>query len=480
MTYQIVIGLEVHVQLNTVTKLFSSSLNKFGSEANTNLSYLDQALPGTLPIINREAIAKAITFGLATKAQINTDCYFERKNYFYPDLPKGYQISQNAKPINAGGVVDIDSARSVRLNRAHLEEDAGKSIHGGEGIIGSGIDLNRSGVPLLEVVTEPDIRSASEAIAFLKTLHTMVKDLGISNAQMQEGNFRCDVNISLRSSEADEYGTRVELKNLNSFKFIEQAIDYEYNRQSDMLDSGQSILQETRLYDADANETRAMRSKEATNDYRHFPDPDLPPLQISQEWIEKLRRVLPMSEGDKRHILREKAVAPADIPFFSGSTKNFNYFIEVCTALNSSDVKAIVNFIRGDISKHMNQKQCDIDALTLTPSMLAHIISMLGSMKITKKQARDCINQILEDNSDPQDILDGLDDIAHSEKNDGQAMRAHLTELLQKHQDQAEQLRNGKTKVSGFFIGKVMQQSQGEDPAQVAKTLAELVNELKQ
>ena len=453
MQYQMVIGLEVHIQLNTTTKLFSGSPNQFGEKPNTNLSLLDVALPGTLPVVNHNAVAKGILFGLAVGAKINRDCYFERKNYFYPDLPKGYQITQNQCPINLGGAIDLSNGRKVRLNRAHLEEDAGKSIHNGPGIAGSGIDLNRAGVPLLEIVTEPDIESTRETILFLKTLHSLVKELDISNAQMQEGSFRCDVNISLRENASAPLGVRVELKNLNSFKFIAQAIDYEYERQSELLKNNQPIYQETRLFDVDNCETRPMRSKEDVNDYRYFPDPDLPKLNISQSLIDKLKKQLPISRAEKLNVLsNEYGLRLEDAEYFATHSESFDYLRSIVASIDSAQYKLAVSLIRGDISRYLNENSDTIKTiqdLPLSTSDVALLINSFAANKITKKQIRDCIKNVLY--GDCLDVTMALSSLQSKVPDNSDEIKARLTALLNDYPKQAEQLRAGKQKISGFF-----------------------------
>ncbi|MFT6834659.1 MAG: aspartyl-tRNA(Asn)/glutamyl-tRNA(Gln) amidotransferase subunit B, partial [Francisellaceae bacterium] len=467
MQWETIIGLEVHAQLNTETKIFSGAPTKFGSEQNTQACLIDMALPGVLPVLNKKVIQKAIKFGLAIDAEISKDSVFDRKNYFYPDLPKGYQTSQFGNPIVGKGHINIqlgdNETKRIRITRAHLEEDAGKSVHDLYDNQ-TGIDLNRAGTPLLEIVSEPDLRNSQEVIAYLKTLHTLVRYIDISDANMQEGSFRCDVNISLRPFGQKEYGTRAELKNLNSFKFIEKAIEYEVERQVNILEAGKNVIQETRLYDSDKNETRSMRSKEDAHDYRYFPDPDLLPIIISKEDIDQIRKTLPelpqarmerfkiyykLSETDARILTQDKALA--------------DYFEIVVK--ESHEPKLSANWVIVELLGALNKNHQELKDCLIIPEELGKLISRISDNTISGKIAKVIFSDLLSSISTVDKIIEekALKQISNSSE-----LETMFDEIVKQKQKQFEDLKNGKTKLMGFFVGKIMQKTQGKaNPKQV-------------
>ena len=380
--WETVIGLEIHVQLSTESKLFSSASTDFGADQNTQASVIDLAMPGVLPVLNKNAVDMAVKFGLAVDAKIARKSIFARKNYFYPDLPKGYQISQYELPIVFDGKLDIyvdGVKKSVGITRAHLEEDAGKSIHDlyeDE----SAIDLNRAGTPLIEIVSEPDMRSSKEAVTYLKKIHSIVKSLGISDGNMQEGSFRCDANISLRKP-GDEFGTRAEIKNINSFKFVESAINYEVIRQRDILESGESVIQETRLYDPKKDETRPMRSKEEANDYRYFPDPDLLPVEISQEKIDKIKLTLPELPDDKKDRYKNNYGLKEDDAEILSLNSNLSTFFDESIKESDSNPQLVANFILSELVGLCNKHNIDISVATIKPSHISQLMNYIARAK---------------------------------------------------------------------------------------------------
>ena len=473
-TYKMVIGLEVHVQLSTASKLFSDSPNYFNPTPNTNLTHYDTALPGQLPILNIDAVQKAITFGLAVGATINRNCYFERKNYFYPDLPKGYQISQNDHPIVSKGTITFthnNTQHTVRLTRAHLEEDAGKLIHHPHH---SEVDLNRAGVPLLEIVSEPDLTTAGQAAAYLKTLHQLVRTLNISEAQMQLGQFRCDVNISIRKQNHDPLGTRVEIKNLNSFKFVEEAIEAEYTRQCQAITNNQQITQETRLYNPDNKTTKAMRSKEMAHDYRYFPDPDLPPLSIDQAWIDTIKQNLPQTQEQKLQTLQ--TLSQDDQQFFLQTKDAYEYLTQLPPHLH----KQAVPHIRQALIRHCNQHHTTLLTQPLTPHHLTQIITATTNNTISTHQAKEILATLLSKKQITGNDLDTLINNASQQQQQANAidLTPILTTLLNQYPKQAEQLKAGKNKIHGFFVGKAMAETKGKaDPSTIAKTLNQIIKQ---
>ncbi len=458
--WETVIGLEIHVQLATESKLFSSSSTHFGSKQNTQASIIDLAMPGVLPVLNRNAVDMAIKFGLSVNAKIANKSIFARKNYFYPDLPKGYQISQYELPIVYDGKLNItlnDKTRTIGITRAHLEEDAGKSIHDlydGK----SAIDLNRAGTPLIEIVSEPDIRSAKEAVVYLKKIHSIVRCLGISDGNMEEGSFRCDANISIRKPD-DVYGTRAEIKNINSFKFVENAINFEVERQQDILESGGSVKQETRLFDPKKNETRPMRSKEEANDYRYFPDPDLLPIEISQKQIDEILVSLPeLPDAKKKRFISQFSIKADDSEILTSSGALSDYF-ESCVKHVSGEYQLLANFILSEVIGLCNKTNIDISDSPVGYEQIAYLHNYINDGKISIKQAKDVLHEAWESGSNVDDII--------SNKNIEQISNPALLEdvtkkILEKHQKEVQDYKNGKDKLLGFFVGQIMKETKGK------------------
>ena len=473
--WESVIGLEVHCQLATRSKLFSGAATAFGAEPNTQACAVDLALPGVLPVVNREAVAMAIRFGLAIGAQIAPHSVFARKNYFYPDLPKGYQISQYELPIVGGGHLDITlddgTGKRIGITRAHLEEDAGKSLH--EDFHGhTGIDLNRAGTPLIEIVSEPELATAAEAVAYLKKLHALVRYLEISDANMQEGSFRCDANVSVRRRGESRLGTRAELKNINSFRFVERAINVEIERQIDLLEGGGRVVQETRLYDAERNQTRAMRGKEEANDYRYFPDPDLLPLAVSEAWVEQLRAALPELPDAKRHRFAEAfGLSDYDAALLTAEREVADYFEATLAA--GADAKLAANWINGELTAALNRDDLPITAAPVGPSALAGLLTRIGDATISGKIAKDVFAAMWLGEGTADAIIEarGLKQIT-----DTGALETAVDAVLAANPAQVEQLRGGKDKVLGFLVGQVMKSTQGKaNPAQVNALIREKV-----
>ncbi len=459
--WEIVIGLEVHVQLNTNSKIFSPTATTYGAPANTQASAVDLALPGVLPTINREAVLKAICFGMAVGGTIEPRSIFARKNYFYPDLPKGYQISQFELPIVSGGSIRFemgDTQHDIRLVRAHLEEDAGKSVHDAFGKL-SGIDLNRAGTPLLEVVTEPDMRSPTEAVAYLRTLHTLVRYLDICDGNLQEGSFRCDANISIRPHGQRTLGTRTELKNINSFRFVEQALDYEIDRQIAVVESGGTITQETRLYDANQGDTRPMRSKEEAHDYRYFPDPDLPPLLIGDDLLEEARTALP-ELPDNRHarFVSEYGLTVAESRQLTRD-RDLADFFEAAVIAAAGDASGVANWMGGEMAAALNREQCNLEDVPITPVMLGELVVLMNNGTISGRMAKTVFDAMWRGDGSAQEIVDlrGLTQIS-----DADALEKTVEEVLKQCPSQAAQYQAGETKVLGFLVGQVMKMTQGK------------------
>ena len=473
MQWETVIGLEIHTQLNTKTKIFSGASTQFGCKQNTQACAVDMALPGVLPVLNKEVINKAIKFGLAIHADISKNSAFDRKNYFYPDLPKGYQISQFENPIvGKNGYIDIQTrdgkTKRINITRAHLEEDAGKSIHDYYDTK-TGIDLNRAGTPLLEIVSEPDMRNAQEAISYLKSLHSLVKYIDISDANMQEGSFRCDVNLSIRPYGQKEFGTRTELKNLNSFRFIEKAIAYETERQINLLESGQKVIQETRLYDADKNETRSMRSKEDAHDYRYFPDPDLLPILLTDEEINTIKTTLPELPQEKLERFKcEYKLSDEDANMLVQDLTLANYFESVVEQSNSPKISA--NWIIVELLGILNKNDQNIKNCPISPKDLGQLILRIQDNTISGKIAKSIFNELFAGQKNVDDIIEekGLKQISNTSE-----IESMLDEIISQNTKQFEELKNGKVKLMGFFVGKIMQKTQGKaNPKQVNKILS--------
>ena len=475
MSWETVIGLEIHVQLSTNSKLFSGGSTGFGAEPNTHVDLIDMGLPGVLPVANREAFYKAIRFGLATNAEINQTSSFDRKNYFYPDLPKGYQITQMAMPIVGKGSIKIDvdgSEKVINITRAHLEEDAGKSIHDlfdGE----TGVDLNRAGTPLLEIVSEPEISNAKEAVAYFKAVRQLVTFLDICDGNMAQGSMRCDVNVSIKKEADEELGTRAEIKNINSFKFIERAINFEIERQIRIIESGKSVVQETRLYDSVKNETRSMRSKEEANDYRYFPCPDLLPVVISDDEFNDIKNNLPElpDEKEKRYIL-EANLEEAEAKIISSSKTMANMFEEACSKTNDS--KLVANWLVGDVSALLNSDNIDIEESKLSSNNFAILIERISDKTISGKIAKSILEEVWESGDDVDNIIKdkGLVQIQ-----DESILEEIAQKIINNNLSQVEAYKGGKDKLFGFFVGQVMKETQGKaNPKSVNDILKNLLN----
>ena len=471
--WETVIGLEIHVQLSTESKLFSSASTDFGADQNTQASVIDLAMPGVLPVLNKNAVDMAVKFGLAVDAKIARKSIFARKNYFYPDLPKGYQISQYELPIVFDGKLDINVdgiKKSVGITRAHLEEDAGKSIHDlyeAE----SAIDLNRAGTPLIEIVSEPDMRSSKEAVTYLKKIHSIVKSLGISDGNMQEGSFRCDANISLRKP-GDEFGTRAEIKNINSFKFVESAINYEVIRQRDILESGESVIQETRLYDPKKDETRPMRSKEEANDYRYFPDPDLLPVEISQEKIDKIKLTLPELPDDKKDRYKNNYGLKEDDAEILSLNSNLSTFFDESIKESNSNAQLVANFILSELVGLCNKHNIDISVATIKPSHISQLMNYIAQGKISSKQAKDILNELWAGKLDIDEIIRSKN---IEQVSDTGILMKEAQKILEKHPKEVQDYKNGKDKLMGFFVGQIMKEMKGKANP---KVLNEILNKL--
>ncbi|MBV2180762.1 MAG: Asp-tRNA(Asn)/Glu-tRNA(Gln) amidotransferase subunit GatB [Castellaniella sp.] len=475
MDWEIVIGLETHAQLSTQSKIFSRSSTRFGAEPNTQANAVDMALPGSLPAMNRGAVERAIRFGLAIDAQVAHRSVFARKNYFYPDLPKNYQISQFELPIVIGGQLSFfvgEQEHTINLTRAHLEEDAGKSLHehftGPHGESSSGIDLNRAGTPLLEIVTEPEMRSAAEAVAYARTLHCLVVWLGICDGNMQEGSFRCDANVSVRPRGQVEFGTRCEIKNLNSFRFLERAIQYEVRRQIELIEDGGKVIQQTRLYDPDRDETRAMRTKEDSDDYRYFPDPDLPPLIVSPEWIEQVRAAMPELPAAKRaRFESDLGLSAYDAAQLTLHRAVADYFEATAQALPADQAKLAANWILGELSAALNRDGLEIIQSPVSPARLAALIARILDGTISTKIARDVFAAMWagESSGDPDAIIEarGLRQIS-----DTGAIEAMIDQVLTANPATVGEYRAGKQKAFNSLVGQVMKAARGKaNPQQV-------------
>jgi aspartyl-tRNA(Asn)/glutamyl-tRNA(Gln) amidotransferase subunit B len=473
MSFETVIGLEIHAQLATRSKIFSSAATAFGAAPNAQANLVDLAYPGVLPVLNREAVRMAVKFGLAVGAQISPRSIFARKNYFYPDLPKGYQISQYEKPVVEKGTMPIlledGTVKVVGITRAHLEEDAGKSLH--EEFPGaSGIDLNRAGTPLLEIVSEPDMRSAKEAIAYLKKIHTLVRYLEICDGNMQEGSFRCDANVSVRPKGQEKFGTRCEIKNLNSFRYIEKAINYEVARQIEEIEAGRKIKQETRLFDPDKGETRSLRSKEEANDYRYFPDPDLLPVVIEKDFIETVRGTLPELPDQKAARYVEKfGLSAYDAAVLTASREMGDYYEAVLASLKSRNLegneKLAANWTMGELSAALNKDGVEITATRVDAERFAGLLARIADKTISGKIAKEVFEAMWADGSDADAIIEakGLKVIT-----DTGAIEKTIDEVMAANPKQLADYRSGKDKLFGFFVGQVMKVTGGKaDPAQV-------------
>ncbi len=485
MEWETVIGLEVHVQLATKTKIFSGASTAFGAEPNTQACAIDLAMPGTLPSPNAEAFRYAVMFGLAIDAEIGKRSVFERKNYFYPDLPKGYQTTQLAEPIVGAGHVDIQledgSEKRIRIHHAHLEEDAGKSLHDLSSSIASqgmsGIDLNRAGTPLIEIVTEPDIRNAEEAVAFARKLHSIVTSLGICDGEMSQGSMRFDVNISVRLKGEEEFGTRTETKNLNSFKFMEKCIHQEVERQIDVLEDGGTITQETRLYDGETHTARAMRSKEEANDYRYFPCPDLLPVILTDDYIEDLRQSLPeLPDARKQRFQQDYGLSSYDAGVLGSDAATAHYFESCATA--ASDAKLAANWVMGEISARLNAEEISISHAKVSAEQLAGLISRIKDQTISNKIAKQVFEAMWAGEGDADSIIDtkGLKQVS-----DSGAIEKLVDDVIANNPQQVENYRKAddakRPKMLGFFVGQIMKASKGQaNPQQVNKVLLDKLN----
>ncbi len=471
MEWETVIGLEVHAQLNTVSKIFSGAGTTYGAEPNRQACAVDLGLPGVLPVLNGATVAKAVTLGLAIDARIAPRSVFARKNYFYPDLPKGYQISQYELPIVAEGHLDIEledgTRKRIGITRAHLEEDAGKSLHEGLGAM-TGIDLNRAGTPLVEIVSEPDLRSAKEAVAYMKKLHALVRYLGVCDGNMQEGSFRCDANVSVRPVGQKAFGTRAEIKNLNSFRFVERAINFEVERQIGLLEGGGQVVQETRLYDPDHDETRSMRSKEEANDYRYFPDPDLLPVVIHPEFVERLRSELPeLPDAKRERFIDVYGLSDYDAGMLTGSRELADFFEAVAAGCDAPKLAA--NWVMGEFSAALNRSEIDLRGSPVSAAALAELLCRIEDQTLSGKLAKDVFEAMWSGEGDADAVIDarGLKQIT-----DTGAIDAIIDAVVSANPAQVEQYRSGKDKVFGFFVGQVMKQTQGKaNPAQVNERL---------
>lgn len=461
MEWETVIGLEIHAQLSTKSKIFSSASTQFGQAPNSQACAVDLGLPGVLPVLNVEAVNKAIKFGLAVNAHINQRNIFDRKNYFYPDLPKGYQISQMDLPIVGEGEIEIsvgETTKIVGVTRAHLEEDAGKSVHDMFNEF-SAIDLNRAGTPLLEIVSEPDMRSAKEAVAYAKKIHALVQYIGICDGNMQEGSFRCDANVSLRPMGQEKLGTRAELKNINSFKFLERAINLEVERQQDILEEGGSVVQETRLYDAVKHQTRSMRSKEEANDYRYFPDPDLLPVEITDELMNSIKASLPELPVEKKaRFIAELGLNEYDADILTSQKSLADYF-EIMLQDNAKNAKLCANWVMGELSASLNKNQLDIEDSPVSAQNLSQLVARIGDDTISGKIAKDVFKAMWVGEGSADDIIEskGLKQVT-----DMGAIEVIIDEIIANNTPQVEQFKSGNEKILGFFVGQAMKVSQGK------------------
>jgi aspartyl-tRNA(Asn)/glutamyl-tRNA(Gln) amidotransferase subunit B len=471
--WEVVIGLEIHAQLATKSKIFSGSATAYGAPPNSQANLVDLAYPGVLPVLNAEAVRMAVKFGLSIGAEVARRSVFARKNYFYPDLPKGYQISQYELPVVKQGklkiMLDDGTVKTVGITRAHLEEDAGKSLH--EGLAhASGIDLNRAGTPLLEIVSEPDMRSAKEAVAYMKKIHTLVRYLEICDGNMQEGSFRCDANVSVRPKHREKFGTRAEIKNLNSFRFVEKAIHYEVARQIELLESGGTVVQETRLYDSDKDETRSMRSKEEANDYRYFPDPDLLPVQIDESFVSAVRATLPELPDDKAaRFARDFSLSSYDAGVLSASRELGAYFEAVVSQLGPAHAKLAANWVMGELSSALNRDNIDIAASRASPLQLSGLLARIVDQTISGKIAKEVFEAMWSDGRSADVIIEasGLKQIT-----DSGAIEGVIDAVIAANPKQLADYRSGKDKLFGFFVGQVMKATGGKaNPAQLNELL---------
>ena len=470
--WEVVIGLEIHTQLASQSKIFSGASTAYGGEPNTQACLVDLGYPGTLPVLNQQAVEMAIRFGLAVDAEISSRSIFARKNYFYPDLPKGYQISQLDLPIVIGGKMSIldenENEKVIGITRAHLEEDAGKSIH--EGLDGSsGIDLNRAGTPLLEIVSEPEMSSAKEAVAYMRKIHSIVRYLGISDGNMQEGSFRCDANVSVKPVSQKELGTRTELKNLNSFKFVEKAIQHEVMRQIEVIEDGGEIVQETRLYDSDLDETRPMRSKEEANDYRYFPDPDLLPVIIDEEYINKIRASLPeLPSAKKDRFVESYKLKSTDAEVLTSSKQLADFYEEV-KQLTEIDAQIVANWIIGDYTAALNKDDLDIVDSKISATDLAGLLNKIADQTISGKIAKEVFDAMWKGEGSAEEIIErkGLVQIT-----DDSEIENIVNQVIENNPSQVKEYLGGKSQLLGYFVGQIMKETKGKaNPQKVNEIL---------
>ena len=478
MEWEVVIGLEIHAQLATKSKIFSGAATAYGAAPNSQACAVDLGLPGVLPVLNKEAVRMAVKFGLAVDAEIADRSVFARKNYFYPDLPKGYQISQFELPIVGKGQISIEmedgSEKIVGITRAHLEEDAGKSLH--EDFHGqTGIDLNRAGTPLLEIVSEPDMRSAKEAVAYMRKIHSLVRYLEICDGNMQEGSFRCDANVSIRPKGQEKFGTRAELKNINSFRNVERAINIEIERQIDVIESGGTVIQETRLYDADKNETRSMRSKEEANDYRYFPDPDLLPVVLDEGLLEQVRATLPELPNEKRdRLISEMGLSKYDASVLTSSRELADYFESVLAATGNKDPKQCANWVTGTLSGALNKAGLEITESPVSAEQLGSVLLRIQDNTISGKIAKQVFEAIWNGEGADADAV--IESKGLKQVTDSGAIEAMIDEVIAANPQQLQQYRDGKEQLFGFFVGQVMKASKGKtNPAKCYEILRESV-----
>jgi aspartyl-tRNA(Asn)/glutamyl-tRNA(Gln) amidotransferase subunit B len=476
MKWETVIGLEVHAQLNTRSKIFSGASTAFGAPPNTQASAVDIALPGVLPVLNRAAVEKAIRFGLSVGAKVNERSIFARKNYFYPDLPKNYPISQYEIPVVSGGSVTIlvgDAEKTVRLTRAHLEEDAGKSLH--EDFQGeTGIDLNRAGTPLLEIVSEPDMRSSAEAVAYAKALHALVRWIDICDGNMQEGSFRCDANVSVRPAGSTTFGTRCEIKNLNSFRFLERAIEFEAERQIELIEDGGKVVQETRLYDSDRDETRSMRSKEDAHDYRYFPDPDLLPLAISTEWMDEVRSSLPeLPAAMRERFVRTYAITPYDAVVLTTNRDLADYFDAAAKGATGQVGKLTANWVTGNLSARLNDEALDVAQTKVSAPQLRRLVDRIADGTISAKIAKEVFDAIWNGEASGPEAADRIiDSRGLRQISDAGALETITDQVIEANAQQVADYRGGKEKAFNSLVGQVMKATKGKaNPQQVSEIL---------
>ena len=478
MEWETVIGLEIHAQLATNSKIFSGASTAYGAAPNTQACAVDLGLPGVLPVLNEATVRMAAKFGLATHSTVARRSVFARKNYFYPDLPKGYQISQYELPIVHDGYVDVEideeTVQRIGITRAHLEEDAGKSLH--EDFHGmTGIDLNRAGTPLLEIVSEPDMRSAKEAVAYMKKLHSLVRYLEICDGNMQEGSFRCDANVSVRPKGQEAFGTRAEIKNINSFRFVERAINFEIERQIDLLESGGTVVQETRLYDANKDETRSMRAKEEANDYRYFPDPDLLPVELEEDFIEAVRGTLPeLPDAKKQRFMDDYGLSAYDAGVLTATRELAGYY-EAVVAAAGGDGKLSANWVMGELSAMLNKENTDISASPISAEAMGGLLKRIADNTISGKIAKQVFEAMWAGEGTADEVIEkqGLKQIT-----DPAAIEAMIREVITNNPKQHEQYQGGQEKLFGFFVGQVMKASQGKaNPAAVNKLLKQILSE---